>query len=293
MFCSKKCSESVIHRYECNAPTEESFDKLLLQRMFYQAIEITGSLEELQKLMNRQTSNKTIMDFDLSDPTDPMKDKNRILATTSLAEREPWSAEAYAKYESVTQQLATESEDERDFLRNYLVRCLKSMTVNFFHFFWSPNQLEGQGLALCSLAAYFAHSCDPNVEKIDVDNKFAFVIKKPIKSGEQLFMNYDRYSFLTHSLKDRQEYFNKIYTFQCACNACVKDYPQLSQLRKFDQTFIETDIKNDSLNEAKERYKKNCEYISANMERYPCYEICSLMNQNYRLLHSIGNQLPF
>jgi hypothetical protein len=122
MFCSKKCQDSVVHRYECSAPNEESFDKLLLQRMFYQAIEITGSLEELQKLMNHQTSSKTIMDFDFSDSTSVMNDKNRILATTSLAEREPWSAEAYAKYESVTQQLKTETEDERDFLRNYLVR---------------------------------------------------------------------------------------------------------------------------------------------------------------------------
>jgi SET domain len=293
MFCSKKCGDSVIHRYECNAPKEESFDKLLLQRMFYQAIEITGSLEELQKLMNRQTSNKTIMDFDLSDPADPMKDKNRILATTSLAEREPWSAEAYAKYESVTQQLQTDSEDERDFVRNYLVRCLKSMTVNFFHFFWSPKQPEGQGFALCSLAAYFAHSCDPNVEKIDVDNKFAFVVKKPIKSGEQLFMNYDRYSFLTHSLEQRQEYFTKIYTFQCACNACKDDYQQLANLRKIDESFSLTEVEDVTVEVAQEQYKKNCAYIKDNMHNYPCVEICSLMIQNYDLLHAIGNNLTF
>ena len=293
MFCSKKCSDSVIHRYECNALKEESFDKSLLQRMFYQAVQITGSLEELQKLMNRQTSSKTIMDFDLSDPRDPMNDKNRILATTSLAEREPWSAEAYAKYESVTQQLQPESEDERDFLRNYLVRCLKSMTVNFFHFFWSPTQLEGQGFALCSLAAYFAHSCDPNVEKIDVDNKFVFVVKKPILAGEQLFMNYDRYSFLTHTLEQRQEYFSKIYTFQCGCSACIKNYPKLMELPKFDDNFILKDMKNASTKTAKEQYKKNCQYIQDNMTQYPCFEICSLMVQNYHLLHSIGNKMSF
>lgn len=293
MFCSNKCCDSVVHRYECNTPKEDSFEKLLLQRMFYQAVEITGSLEELQKLMNRQTTSKTVMDFDLSDPTDPMKDKNRILATTSLAEREPWSAEAYAKYESVTQQLQTETEDERNFLRNYLVRCLKSMTVNFFHFFWSPQQLDGQGFALCSLAAYFAHSCDPNVDKIDVDNKFSFVVKKPIAAGEQLFMNYDRYSFLTHSLKERQDYFNKIYTFQCGCSACSNDYPQLSKLRKFDSSFVKNDMKNTSVDAATMQYKKNCQYIIDNMEQYPCYEICTLMVQNNDLLHAIGNQLPF
>lgn len=293
MFCSKKCSDSVVHRYECQTSKDETFDKQLLQRMCYQAVEITGSLEELQKLMNRQTSSKTIMDFDLSDPKDPMNDKNRILATTSLAEREPWSAEAYAKYESVTQQLQTETEDERDFMRNYLVRCLKSMTVNFFHFFWSPNQLEGQGFALCSLAAYFAHSCDPNVEKIDVDNKFAFVVKKPIAAGEQLFMNYDRFSFLTHSLDERQEYFNKIYTFQCACSACTGNFPQLLELPKFDDEFVLIEMKNASLEEAKEQYKRNCKYIQENMAQYPCFEICSLMVQNNHLLHAIGNKLPF
>lgn len=262
--------------------------------MFYQAVEITGTLEELQKLMNRSTSSKTIMDFDLSDPTDPMNDKNRILATTSLAEREPWSAEAYAKYESVTEQLQTEkTEDERDFLRNYLVRCLKSMTVNFFHFFWSPTHLEGQGFALCSLAAYFAHSCDPNVEKIDVDHKFAFVVKKSILAGEQLFMNYDRYSFLTHSLPQRQEYFDKIYTFQCGCGACSENFPQLLQLRKFDKEFTLVDVENVSVEEAEKQYKRNCQYILENMVQYPCFEICSLMIQNNHLLHIIGNNLPF
>lgn len=293
MFCSKKCSDSVVHRYECTAPKEESFEKLLLQRMFYQAVEITGSLADLQKLMNRQEPNKTIMDFDLSDPTDPDLLKNRILATTSLAEREPWSAEAYAKYESVTEQLQTDSEDERNFLRNYLVRCLKSMTVNFFHFFWFPNQLEGQGFALCSLAAYFAHSCDPNVDKIDVDNKFAFVAKKPIKAGEQLFMNYDRYSFLTHSLKDRQDYFNKIYTFQCACSACENDYPQLADLPKFDKDFggkISAEAKKAA---TIEKYLKNCAYINDNINHYPCQEICSLMVENIDLLHSIANKIDF
>lgn len=293
MFCSKKCSDSVVHRYECSAPKEESFDKLLLQRMFYQAIEITGSLEELQKLMNRQMSTKTIMDFDLSDPTDPMKDKKRILATTSLAEREPWSAEAYAKYESVTQQLKTETESERNFLRQYLVRCLKSMTVNFFHFFWSPTQTEGQGFALCSLAAYFAHSCDPNVEKIDVDNKFAFVARRPIKAGEQLFMNYDRYSFLTHSKAIRQDYFNKIYTFECACSACKNDYPLLSELPQFDKNFVLPEIKSGDLESSKQQFKENRDYIEENMKHYPCYEICSLMIQNNHLLHAIGNELPF
>lgn len=293
MFCSSKCSDSVVHRYECTAPKEESFEKLLLQRMFYQAVEITGSTADLQKLMNRQEAKKTIMDFDLSDPTDPNLLKNRILATTSLAEREPWSAEAYAKYESVTEQLQADSEDERNFLRQYLVRCLKSMTVNFFHFFWSPYQLEGQGFALCSFAAYFAHSCDPNVDKIDVDNKFAFVAKKPIKAGEQLFMNYDRYSFLTHSLEVRQKYFNDTYTFQCGCSACTNDYKTLADLPKCGIPSGDKISAEATKAASIEKYRENCAYINDNMSQYPCQEICALMVENVDLLYSIGNKLDF
>lgn len=295
MFCSKKCNDSVIHRYECTAPKEENFEKMLLQRMFYQAVEITGSLEELQKLLNRNdnTTLKTIMDYDFGDENDEMKDKNRVLATTSLAEREPWNAEAYAKYESVTQQLKTQNDDERDFLRSYLVKCLKSMTVNFFHFFWSTQQREGQGFALCSFAAYFIHSCDPNVDKIDVDNKFVFVARKPIKAGDQLFMNYDRYSFLTHPLTQRLEYFDKVYTFKCGCSACANDYPMLNDLKKNDKAFILKKIDKMNTNEAIEQFKNNCKYIEDNMKFYPCFEVCSLMTQNVELLHQIGNHLMF
>lgn len=293
MFCSQKCSESTIHKYEC-VSLEENFEKALLQRMFYQAIEICGSLQELEKLMNHHDPKKTIMNFDLND-ADVMKNlKNRMLATMTLAEREPWSSEAYAKYETVTRELKTESEHERDFLRSYLVHCLKSMTVNFFHFFWSSDEdAFGKGFAICSLAAYFAHSCDPNCDKVDVDNKFVFVARKPIQAGEQLTICYDRYNFLTHTFADRQEYFNRVYTFDCTCFACTNDYQQLGNLPKFDKAFNEPQIILNSFDEMKTQYQKNCAYISENIDHYPCYELCTLMNQNNQLLHTMGNFLPF
>ena len=105
MFCSKQCANSLVHRFECNDPNEANFEKLLLQRMLFQAIEIAGSLEDLQELMTRQDPTKTIMDYDLSDLNDPMSMKKRVLATTSLAEREPVSTEAFKQYESIIQQL--------------------------------------------------------------------------------------------------------------------------------------------------------------------------------------------
>jgi SET domain len=290
MFCSTKCADSPIHKYECDI-SEDNFEKALLQRMFYQAVSICGSLKELESLMQQHNVSKTIMDFDFSEANDESCLKNRILATMSLAEREPWSTEAYAKYETVTKQLKAETEDEREILKNYLVHCLKSMTVNFFHFFWSCDGSDGKGFVLCSLAAYFAHSCDPNCDKIDVDNKFAFIARKPIKADETLSICYDRYDFLTHTLEQRQEYFNRVYTFTCNCMACNCNFPSLDKLPKCDENFVEANVNFKSLREAREQYKKNCEYIQENIENYPSFEICTLMNQNNRLLHKMGNDL--
>ena len=47
---------------------EENFEKALLQRMFYQSIQICGDLNGLEKLMNNHDPKKTIMNFDLNDP---------------------------------------------------------------------------------------------------------------------------------------------------------------------------------------------------------------------------------
>lgn len=263
--------------------------------MFYQSIEICEDLQGIEKMMNNHDPKKTIMNFNLSDEDEKKNLRNRMLATMTLAEREPWSAEAYAKYETVTRELEhTKTEDERHFLRKYLVHCLKSMTVNFFHFFWSPEEeAAGRGYAICSLAAYFAHSCDPNVDKIDVDNKFVFVARKPIKAGQQLTICYDRFNFLTHDLTDRKEYFNRVYTFDCACIACANNYPMLKNLTRIDEDFVEPTVNESSFTDMEEHYRRNCKFISDNMDSYPSYETCTLMNQNNRLLHSMGNFLPF
>lgn len=261
--------------------------------MFYQGIDICGSTEDLQELMKKQQEviGKTIMHFDLNTPDEIANLKNRILATTALVEREPWSKEAYQKYETVTQELEAETGVEKSFLRSYLEHCLKAMTVNFFHFFWKGD--ERRAFAMCSLAAYFAHSCDPNCYKVDMENKFVFVARKPIKAGDHLTICYDRYNFLTHPLDNRQEYFNRVYTFKCSCTACINDYKSLDELPKYDENFKEEQVNLNSFAEAREQYLKNCEYIKDNIECYPSYEICYLMNQNNRLLHAMGNMLPF
>jgi hypothetical protein len=46
------------------------------------------------------------------------------------------------------------------------------------------------GISLCLFGSYFNHSCDPNVQRLPLENRIVFYARKPVKKGEQLFMTY-------------------------------------------------------------------------------------------------------
>lgn len=287
MFCSSQCKRSTIHARECEASAKDmdTLEEYLLQRMFYQAIDICGSIEQLESLVLSETNDKTILDFDFRHTTNEVKKKKIILAVSGLDKRDPGSLEAYSRFQKVIDRLITETGAKNDFLNNYLIKCLQSLTVNFFHFQWNASaDAEAKGLALCTLAAFFSHSCDPNIEKIDVDNKFIFVARKPIKAGEQLNMCYDKYDFMKYSLVERQQYLNDVYKFKCNCAACVNDYST------YNFNFKETQFQ---IEEAKTKYRKNCEFIQENISFHPNENICRVIEENVYLLSYVGNRLPF
>lgn len=286
MFCSDECKKSTIHGRECKASGNrmDTLEELLLQRMFYQSIDVCGSVDELKSLVSSETTAKTILDYDFADTTAEVNKKKIIQSVSGLDKRDPVTHDAYLRFKKVIDRLINETDATDDFLNNYLISCLQSLTVNFFHFQWDASgDAEAKGLVLCALSAFFSHSCDPNMEKIDVDNKFIFVARKPIKAGEQLNMCYDRYNFLNYSLDERQRYLQTAYKFECNCVACVNDYGKY--------TFsINENLK---IDEATEKYRKNCDFIKENISAYPCQSICSVVQENVYLLSFIGNGLPF
>lgn len=286
MFCSSECKNSTIHGRECEPSGKgmDTIEEYLLQRMFYQGIDVCGSVDQLKSLVLSEAEEKTILDFDFSQSTDEVNNKNIILALSGLVKRDPVTVDAHSRYKKIIDRLITETGTNDDFLNSYLIRCVQSLTVNFFHFQWNvSDDAEAKGFALCTLSAFFAHSCDPNIEKIDVDNKFMFVARKPIKAGEQLNMCYDRYNFMKYSLEERQRYLNDVYKFKCCCAACVNDYP------KYDFQFNESNL---NIEDAKEKYIENCELIKENISSYPNENICKAMAENVFLLNFIGNCLP-
>lgn len=79
------------------------------------------------------------------------------------------------------------SDDDRNFLTKFSARLMQIRNINAWSYQYQ-DQFEGSGiLPFCSL---LNHSCDPNVQPVTIDNKFACVVIKPIEKEEQIFINY-------------------------------------------------------------------------------------------------------
>lgn len=83
------------------------------------------------------------------------------------------------------------------------------------------------------------------------------------------------------------------FQFKCSCEACVNDYPLMSDLKKYDKNFVDPPtLISDDIFKAKSQYVSNCEYVEKNIKQFPfpSYEICMTMQHSFRLLHYIANK---
>lgn len=66
----------------------------------------------------------------------------------------------------------------------------------------------------------FNHSCDPNIDHtIDEEGFISCTTNKPIKKGEQIFMNYlgdEKFS----TTQQRFRYLKEVWNFDCSCKKC-------------------------------------------------------------------------
>lgn len=81
------------------------------------------------------------------------------------------------------------------------------------------------------------HSCIPNLEHYtDDDDRIYCVVARPIKAGEQLFINYvSEMEF--QSTEERKKYIKETWHFDCKCQKCRSTHPKILQWKYFH--FIE------------------------------------------------------
>lgn len=201
MFCSTSCLESATQVFLHPENVSRMHD--IKQRMLFEALAVCGgSFDKLKELMDdTELTRKTIFDFDLSDPDDPLYKYNLLLSINSLVQASNVSDEV-ARYLSNHPVLDTlKTQHEKEIAKDFLLRSFKMLTVNSFGIEWvipakptdfnkdSVNtKLAGDGL--CQFGSLINHSCSPNIDRLFVDNKFVFYVRRPILKGQQLFTCY-------------------------------------------------------------------------------------------------------
>jgi hypothetical protein len=168
----------------------------MIQKTFFESIYIAGGLAKLQALLSDPKINKTVYDFDLTNPKRTSHERSLLQAIYSLM-KGPTSAEDKEMIDFFVDThpgftALWKTEKQREFVKTFMAKIMGVIDRNSYLFYALKDQLQeteiGSGiLAFCSLVN---HSCSPNVYRVFVDNKQVFVVKKPIPSGHQLFVGY-------------------------------------------------------------------------------------------------------
>lgn len=268
--------------------------------MLLTAVLIAGGLNQLRELLE-STKRKTVFDFDFSDPNDPDYLRNLVVVVNYMAMSE-------ASRIVITDQMKKtfnfapfsslwETDDEREFLIECFHNQLRIHNTNQLEMgvhmlepsddepYWCVKTI---GSGLCPFASLFNHSCDANVKRTCFDNKIAFVVAKPIEPGDQLFISYG-YSSNRMPRDDRRNLLQR-FSFQCECEACVRDFPQTRDLPRLDSNFDDPEFKTMNTSDAIREFKRNCEYIEKNIGKHPCYETTLCLIHNDHLLNQISKE---
>lgn len=242
------------------------------EKMVFGAVRILKSEFEAFNLF-KDPEVKTVFDFDLSKPEAADYEKTLLKIVNTLSK----SAKARSMNDpsmQIHQHFQRISDSNSFQLGEY---SYEKHADGNFHF----NFFKAMGGGLCAFASLFNHSCYPNVAHVIVDNKLVFIVARPIKAGEQLFVTYGpRYS--TDVISMRQARLS-LYGFNCDCVACANKYPRLLELPREDRNFIHPKLLTATQN-AIAQFRKNCAYINEHSMLPPSYEAAYLFDHNHILL---------
>lgn len=236
---------------------------------------------------------RTVFDFNLSDPKDTEFENNMLLCLHSLAKNGDMEErrELLEKHGDMilnTGPLRNEKRtgDETAFLKEFVAGLGVIHDTNSYEVreYTQKGDDFPVGAAVYPFASLFSHSCVPNVKRHSVDNKIAIVTAVPIKAGEQIFVSYGFGAFrMTKAIRQEQM---KRYNFECNCIACAdpESYPRLN--------WMECKVRTESpprfnapytFQEAFLQHGVNCEYIKRHVAAQPCFEVTATIEFNVHL----------
>lgn len=190
MYCSPNClidtyitiNDKNIHELV----SDKHAGKISFEKIFRLGADAyKENFQEFIGNFNAKDHTKTVFDFDFSNPDDENYAKYRFESMLGLSQENFWPdignlPDAHKMRKGV----------------EYLNHVGGVLNINRMPTFHAKSYRESLTLykrhvsAILIFGSLINHSCDPNVDFIPVDGKVAFVVRKPIKANEQIFISY-------------------------------------------------------------------------------------------------------
>lgn len=170
MFCSYEC-RSAIYRdikpagfYKHQNATE--LHPHLMQQQS----------SKVKNFRSCKAQRKTIFDFDFAQPNDLLKGLNQLECLYGLNAPNF----SFTVLRGASENDLDDTARESHLVSIWMWNSMFLLSMGF--------RREGDAIPL--FGSLINHSCDPNVQTILVDNEVVYMVIKPLKEGEQLFISY-------------------------------------------------------------------------------------------------------
>lgn len=199
MYCSETCRNKTYKAYGDDLENMLVYAQMFINgdRMVKDIEAAFGGHEKLLKFLtgNDFTKlNKTVFDYKWNDENHPKYNENLMKCFLSLGVNEwrpPFILFPLHPPPSIN---FTKGRAEIVDLAQNIFQIVNSRTTMIMYNDYKfaeqvcPDAVH-DGCAISVLSETFKHSCMSNIQQIVVDNKFATIVTKPIKAGEQLYRN--------------------------------------------------------------------------------------------------------
>lgn len=220
-FCSNQCKSSRPHRRKCDSIFESSDCHIvrIITRMITVALNAVSDIKALLEFC----SGLLFLNKRYKNCQPPYSQYGEILKLKEQPEHVHAAiARRVVKHIMQLPQLeSSKTEEMKRILFNLAYRHAISVTLNMF----SETIIcsKGGGYVRCSMSDILSrlnHSCDPNLNHYIDDNDVTYcVAARPIKAGEQLYINYMS-EMIFESTQERKKYIKETWGFDCKCRKC-------------------------------------------------------------------------
>lgn len=196
-FCSQLCkdkADELFHNAECHFLTKIDKDDgyfLLMMRMLIKSINIAaaGSVEKFQLFVEGRDKNATI--FDVCNNSELGMLESCLNLESGNFPEDIKFVKCFIEGDATIKKFYC-NESQKFFLVKIIVKIMGILNRNSFCIDFDDDGGGGGGScgAVFTFASLFNHSCSPNIDRVNVGSKMAFVCSRPIEKNQQLFICY-------------------------------------------------------------------------------------------------------